>query len=108
MQEVEIFRTIPERARVSKTGLRKPKGNIVPLPTSHFLSKNFTNLGIFAETFPTEKNLIKAQKKRKKNNGGKEAKASRRREGRGGSVTFLTPKRNLSSALVNQTLEADI
>ena len=55
-----------------------------------------------------KKNLIKAQKKEKKNNGGKEAKASGRREGRGGSVTFVTPKRNLSSALVNQTLEADI
>lgn len=48
-----------------------------------------------------------SSEKRKKR-GKRKAKASGRREGRRGSVTFLTPKRNLSSALVNQTLEADI
>ena len=59
------------------------------------------------ETFPTEIKPSKSSEIRKKR-GKRKAKASGRREGRGGSVTFLTPKRNLSSALVNQTLEAEI
>ena len=73
------------------------------------LQRTSRPLAFSRKHFPPKKKLIKAQKKEKKKQRGKrKAKASGRREGRGGSVTFLTPKRNLSSALVNQTLEADI
>ena len=71
--------------------------------------KEFHDPWHFRGNFSHRKKPNKSSEKwKKKNNGGKEAKASGRREGRGGSVTFLTPKRNLSSALVNQTLEAHI
>ena len=66
--------------------------DIVPLPTSHFLSKNFTNLGIFAETFPTEKNLIKAQKKRKKKQRGKRSKSIRKERRKGRKCHFFNPE----------------
>ena len=59
-------------------------------PPVSFLSKNFTTLGIFPETFPTEKKTNKSSEKRKKkNNGGKEKQKHQEGEKEGEEVSLF-------------------
>ena len=89
MQEVEIFRTIPERARVSKTGLRNQKEILFRYPPVTSFQRTSRPLAFSRKHFPPKKNLIKAQKKEKKNNGGKEKQKHQEGEKEGEEVSLF-------------------
>ena len=62
-------------------------------PPVSFLSKNFTTLGIFPETFPTEKKTNKSSEKRKKKTTGeKKSKSIRKERRKGRKCHFFNPE----------------